>query len=425
MAVRNKAMRKYLSLGLAALFLMQNSLWASGPGTTAANVLKVGVGARAIAMGEAHTSLADDISSLYWNPAGLAYLNQSQASFMYNQSFQDMTYNHAGLGISLESGGLGGSVSYLGFGKIDGFDPAGNPTGNVNAYSGVGTFGGGMLFDSLALGFNLKAIHSTLADEKANGAAVDLGTSFVYPQPIMDYGTLRFAATLRNLGPGMKFLHQKDPLPMEWRVGTSLHQLFNKKVTLGVDYGQARGDEAGVYAGSEFWFVPMLALRAGFAHNDVEGSGLRAGMGLRIKDLSFDYAYAGVGDLGLTHRYELTYRFGDIRPRLTPEERKLLRQARRAIREERFAEAVLILDSLMRLVPKYRLFERLSKVAMKGHEAQERLAKGQNNFNLLTVKKDERQTLPDLDDLDQLLKMSDEAEAQSAKAQKALKERKQ
>ena len=61
------------------------SVWASGPGTTAADVLNIPVGARAIGMGEAYTAQADDVSSLYWNPAGLALMQERQASFMYDQ----------------------------------------------------------------------------------------------------------------------------------------------------------------------------------------------------------------------------------------------------------------------------------------------------------------------------------------------------
>ena len=57
--------------------------WASSAGTTSAEILKVGVGARAIAMGEASTALTDDVNSLYWNPAGLALMPRGQASFTY------------------------------------------------------------------------------------------------------------------------------------------------------------------------------------------------------------------------------------------------------------------------------------------------------------------------------------------------------
>src|SRR5262245_59502334 len=87
------------------------SVWGSSAGTTGADVLKIGVGARAIAMGEAYAAQADDVSALYWNPGGLALMQERQASFMYDQMYQGLNYSNVALGIPLENGAVGGSVS--------------------------------------------------------------------------------------------------------------------------------------------------------------------------------------------------------------------------------------------------------------------------------------------------------------------------
>ena len=50
--------------------------------TTTANFLEIGVGSNANAMGEAYVAVANDISSIYWNPAGLANLDAPSVSFM-------------------------------------------------------------------------------------------------------------------------------------------------------------------------------------------------------------------------------------------------------------------------------------------------------------------------------------------------------
>ena len=79
--------KRKIHLGMASIAIvsgLSQSLFANG--TSGGQILNMGVGARAIAMGEAYTAQADDVSSLYWNPAGIGLLNQSQASFMYNQS---------------------------------------------------------------------------------------------------------------------------------------------------------------------------------------------------------------------------------------------------------------------------------------------------------------------------------------------------
>ena len=51
-------------------------------GTTTANFLEIGIGSGPSAMGEAYVAVANDISSIYWNPAGLSYLTEPSALFM-------------------------------------------------------------------------------------------------------------------------------------------------------------------------------------------------------------------------------------------------------------------------------------------------------------------------------------------------------
>lgn len=64
-------MKKFIIIGLV-LFTSLYSQYRYG--TTAANFLEIGTNSRAVSMGEAYVSLADDVNSAYWNPAGLAYV---------------------------------------------------------------------------------------------------------------------------------------------------------------------------------------------------------------------------------------------------------------------------------------------------------------------------------------------------------------
>src|SRR5690349_11381476 len=89
LSVRNRwgeSRRLTLSLLLAALFIANRDprsalLFASGPGSTTGELLKIPVGSRAIGMGEAYTALADDSYALAWNPAGMAFAQQKEAAF--------------------------------------------------------------------------------------------------------------------------------------------------------------------------------------------------------------------------------------------------------------------------------------------------------------------------------------------------------
>jgi hypothetical protein len=380
-------------------------------GTSGAEVLNIPVGARAIGMGEAFTAMADDVSSLYWNPSGIALLNQSQASFMYSQWLQGLSYHNASVATPLEYGGLGASLSYLSYGDIQGFDNQGNAQGSVNAYNAVATVGGGLMGDFWAAGFTVKGIQSALADEKATAFASDFGATYIHPKEMLG-GTLRAAATFRNLGTGLKFIDQKDPLPREWRVGLAAIEMARRRLNLSLDYGQQRDLDGALYAGAEFWALPNVALRAGYAGSDNESNGIRAGLGLKLKNFSFDYAFSPYGDLGMTHRYELTMRFGAIRPLLTAEMRRMLRQAKLAMADGRYGEATMLLDSLIRMEPRYKTFHRMIKIAMNGYESHEKLAKNGKGLDwaLLSGKKQTKEDNYEIQELEALLKMSDEAE---------------
>jgi hypothetical protein len=392
----------FWALACLSLFNLKLS-WAAG--TDGGSVLSAGVGARAIAMGEAYTAASDDVSSLYWNPAGVGLLNQSQSSFMQHQAMEGLSVSHLSVATPLENGGIGASLSYMSFGKIDGYDVTDQPTGNVSAYSGVGTLSAAFYSgQSWAAGANIKAVQESLADVKANGFATDLGLTYMYPESVLD-GTVRLAATIRNLGTGLKFIEQRDPFPTEFRVGAALIQTLDRRLTLSADIGKRRDSAIAGYTGIEYKMWPSIAARAGWAGTDQEGTGLRAGIGLRVKNLSFDYAYSPYGDLGMSNLFEVSLRFGAIRPMLSPEERKMLRRAKWALSHERYDEATLLFSSLIDLVPNYRPLKRYLKVAMKDLEEQERQreAVGTSYRVAITNPQTGRDNGEDVDDLERLL----------------------
>ena len=408
-------MKRILTYASIAGLLLQNGtcLWASGPGTTAADVLNIPVGARAIGMGEAYTAQADDVSSLYWNPAGLALMQERQASFMYDNAYQGMSYQNANVGIPLENGAIGGSLSYLNYGSIAGYDQTGAPIGNQNAYSGVATLGAAFLGNQWSAGVNLKGIQESLADEKADGAAFDLGANLIYPKPVMG-GTLRLGAVVQNLGSSMKFEQQNDPLPTDWKVGVAAVQMMDKKLNASLDYTSPKDDSSYLSGGLEYWVVPFLALRTGYVDNKNEGSGIRAGIGLRIKGISFDYAYAGQGELGMSHRYELSFRFGEPRPILTAEEAKILQQAKAAMRAGRYEQATLLFDSLIELEPHYKPARRYINLAMAKLEGQQgqMLARQGRMYQPGVEGGAQKPALPEMDDLETLLNLGTPHSAQ-------------
>ena len=72
-------------------------------GTVSAQFLKIGVGARAMALGGSFTALANDVSTLYWNPAGITNLNGFSFAVSHTEWFADISHDFAGVVYPLSS----------------------------------------------------------------------------------------------------------------------------------------------------------------------------------------------------------------------------------------------------------------------------------------------------------------------------------
>src|SRR4030066_1696025 len=117
-------MKRFILFSLIiTMILLQNHSLGGGvkkAGTSAAKFLSIGVGPRANAMGGAFTSLANDASAMYWNPAGIALIDQYQAIFTYTKLFADINLNYFGIVIPAdEFGSFGVSVTALNYGEMD------------------------------------------------------------------------------------------------------------------------------------------------------------------------------------------------------------------------------------------------------------------------------------------------------------------
>ena len=84
-------------------------------GTTAGEFLQVGVGARAMGQGGAFVAAVNDVSSLYWNPAGLARMDGNAVFVTHSEWLADITFDFVGAGFKLGSlGTVGVSLTMLG-----------------------------------------------------------------------------------------------------------------------------------------------------------------------------------------------------------------------------------------------------------------------------------------------------------------------
>ena len=148
----------------------------SDAGSCGFPLLKVGVGVRAAAMGEAFTGLCDDASALYWNPAGLAGLNRFEIMASHQQWFLDTRDEYLALTAPISPVTLGLSALYCGNGGIEFFDENNNATDTVSTHSGYATLGVGYKLNRLvSLGLTAKGLYENLQVEQGFGVCGDVG----------------------------------------------------------------------------------------------------------------------------------------------------------------------------------------------------------------------------------------------------------
>ena len=289
-----------LLLGLGSL------AYAAEVGTTALNFLKLGVGIRAIGMGGAFSAVADDASSIYWNPAGLVQLEDNQVEFMHTNYLLGINYEYVVLAQKLdEKSALGVSFGWLNSGDIE--RTTMNEPGGTGEYFAakdtVATLGTARkMGENLLLGVGIKFMAENLDDQQAQTWGVDLG-SIIKLTP-----ELSLSGGIQNLGGKMRFMEEEDRLPLNYRVGIAYKPSSNGFI-LALDLNQPVDNELYVNIGTEFSNGP-LALRGGYASGPADiGSGFSFGFGLKLLQFGLNYAWVPYGKLGDVHRVSLNINY--------------------------------------------------------------------------------------------------------------------
>src|SRR5437016_3665910 len=151
-------------------------------GISAFQFLKIGVGARGVALGETFVAIANDASALYWNPAGLAQFPENE-----------MIVAHAEYVVDLKHEFLG-AVYHLGPGDALGFSVTSLHTADMEITTETQPFGTGRFFsfgdlalglsyarkmtDQFSFGITLRYVEETLDLLKMRGIVADLGTYY-------------------------------------------------------------------------------------------------------------------------------------------------------------------------------------------------------------------------------------------------------
>ena len=336
-------------------------------GTTSAEFLLLGAGARGTALGSSFAAIATDVSALYYNPAGVAMLDRPGLMIGTYDYVADTRYSWGGVAFPFSGGArtIGFQLGTFGF-KDQPIYTEDQPNGTGGTYSVNQTFVGATFAqnfsDRFSAGITAKYVDDKLGTVSGSAFAVDFGTNF---HASLNNHPVKFSFVLANLGSNLNYTGtglqgnvQRDPLPGEdptptlpqqanlltkdfplpttFRVGLAYDIITgeNNRLTALGDFNQPNNNKPGFAFGSE-WMSQKIggsnfgfALRGSYTYTaannlDPESSttalgdeenlqGLAFGGGLMYGGngngfgLSLDYAYKYLGILGPTNFFSFS-----------------------------------------------------------------------------------------------------------------------
>ena len=307
----------------------------SKKGTTAAPFLSISQGARATAMGSAFVAVADDWSSIYWNPAGIASLGNG-VMFDHTVWFADIGYNFIAGSVSLGNlGNLGISVTSSSIGDMR-VTTVAQPDGtgevfNVSQVAFSLTYAI-RLTDNFAIGFNPKYVSERIWKMTSSAFALDVGVKYMTPFEgiVLGMSIANFGQKMHMTGENAIILYDADPLntgnngripaevstsewalPLTFRVGIAYQPRLSDrhKFTIAVDALHPSDDYESVNVGGEYTFDDIVSFRGGYKTLFLKDSEESFTLGVGFKQhllgnitLMADYCYADFGRLSNVHK---------------------------------------------------------------------------------------------------------------------------
>lgn len=339
--------KKILFVGIVILLLLPIMVTAqkvTKTGTTAAKFLSIGIGPRANSMGGAFSSISDDATAIYWNPAGISYSDKFQALFTYSSLFADIKLNYFGLIVPAgDIGNFAVSVTAINYGELK-VTTESQPEGTGETFT-PGSYSFGLSYarnitEDFIVGATAKLVTESIYNSNATGVSFDIGTIFKTPF----YG-IRFASAITNYGTKMQISgddllirYDVDPqragsnntvdaniatekfdLPLKLQIGISKDFAFmdNQRLTLAVDGIVPNDNDQSVNVGGELsLFDDMISLRGGYKALFLKDSqeGLTLGVGFKYVrpgfiNIGIDYAFQKFDYLDNVHSFSIILKF--------------------------------------------------------------------------------------------------------------------
>ncbi|MBU4446743.1 MAG: PorV/PorQ family protein [Candidatus Marinimicrobia bacterium] len=261
--------------------------------------LKIGVDAAMVGRGEAGISAIKGVSAIFWNPAGLSYLNGKEIFSTYNAWIADISLNAIAAGISFGKWGtLGLSVLWMDYGELYGTSvPTTVLESTELGYVDEGTFSPAdiaiglaysrQISSQFAVGGHVRYLYENYGDNviiTTNGIeknvdniihafSFDLGTLY-YP----GFKSLAFSMSIQNFSPDIKFQQEAFSPPLTFKLGLSMDLLdfaresSHNTLLFAVDAIHPRDYSERLNIGIEYNYLGMFQLRGGYRMNYDEGT---------------------------------------------------------------------------------------------------------------------------------------------------------
>ncbi|HZY09716.1 MAG TPA: PorV/PorQ family protein [Bacteroidota bacterium] len=302
-------------------------------GISAFQFLKIGVGARGVALGETYTAIANDVSALYWNPAGLTQFTENQFMVSHTEYIVDINHDFLGAVYHLTANdAVGFSVSTLSVDEME-ITTEAQPFG-TGRYFRFGDFSSGLTYskrmtDQFSFGVTLRYVEETLDILKMRGFMVDIGTFYW-----TGIGSTRFAVVVTNFGadvsPTGELIQyngnrvnsfQSFSPPTLFKIGFALEALEteSQRVTTSIELNHPNDNAENIHMGVEYQWEKWLWLRTGvkrtigeslLGRDNTSANDITFGVGiaapLALTKINLDYAFANFNLLGSVHRLSLT-----------------------------------------------------------------------------------------------------------------------
>ncbi len=267
-------------LSFLLIFVLPCTVNAQQRGGYAGAFLRMGLGARALAMGGAYVGLPQDGYSGYYNPAGLPTLKKKEATFSYRMLSLDRSFSYVGYSAPLPpSAGISVGWIHAGVDNIDGRDFSGNHTQYYDDSQNGFLFAFGLkINDRVNIGIGGTLLRETLVDITAKGMGINAGVL------IRAAENLTIGGAIRDLGAHYSWNTESlfgdrggtttDDFPVMVTFGAG-YDIVKYNTIVILDFFKNAKSETGYHFGLENRYSDAVHFRAGLNNGEIA-----AGIGL-------------------------------------------------------------------------------------------------------------------------------------------------